>query len=113
MFRLCGGAEYLLQIVHGAIPIEGDTPLSSAETAVHILNHLYEKLNDACLVQGGEVVALYWSFDTQFLLLVLIKKAIHFAAIYRKIHTGCYSISLLDVYCHILRFLIPGFLREY
>ncbi|XP_023728168.1 uncharacterized protein LOC111875871 isoform X2 [Lactuca sativa] len=52
--RLCGGAEYLLQIVHGAIPIEGDTPLSSAETAVHILNHLYEKLNDACLVQGGE-----------------------------------------------------------
>ncbi|KAI7729799.1 hypothetical protein M8C21_033805, partial [Ambrosia artemisiifolia] len=54
---LCSGAEYLLQIVNGAIPkdyIEGDTPVSSAEMAVHILNHLYEKLNDACLVQGGE-----------------------------------------------------------
>ncbi|KAJ0941720.1 putative gamma-tubulin complex component protein [Helianthus annuus] len=54
---LCSGAEYLLQIVHGAIPkdyIEGGTRVSSAEMAVHILNRLYEKLNDACLVQGGE-----------------------------------------------------------
>ncbi|KAI3823052.1 hypothetical protein L1987_04478 [Smallanthus sonchifolius] len=51
---LCSGAEYLFQIVRGAIPneyIEGDT---SAEMAVHILNRLYEKLNEACLVQGGE-----------------------------------------------------------
>ncbi|KAJ9555779.1 hypothetical protein OSB04_010393 [Centaurea solstitialis] len=54
---LCAGAEYLLQIVHGAIPkgyLEGHTPVSSAEMAVHILNYLYDKLNDACLVQGGE-----------------------------------------------------------
>ncbi|XP_076945276.1 uncharacterized protein LOC143616286 [Bidens hawaiensis] len=54
---LCSGAEYLFQIVHNAIPkeyIEGDTRLSSAEVAVHVLNRLYEKLNDACLVQGGE-----------------------------------------------------------
>ncbi|KAL8227385.1 hypothetical protein R6Q57_017217 [Mikania cordata] len=54
---LCSGAEYLLQIVHGAIPkeyIEGDTHVSSNEMAVHILNSLYDKLNDACLVQGGE-----------------------------------------------------------
>lgn len=54
---LCAGAEYLLQIVYGAIPkeyIDGDTRVSSAETAVHILNYLFEKLNDACLVQGGE-----------------------------------------------------------
>ncbi|KAK1435405.1 hypothetical protein QVD17_01168 [Tagetes erecta] len=54
---LCSGAEYLMQIVNGAIPkeyIEGDTRVSSAEMAVHILNHLYERLNDACLVQGGE-----------------------------------------------------------
>lgn len=54
---LCAGAEYLLQIVYGAIPkeyLEGDTPVPSAEMAVHILNYLYEKLNDACLVQGGE-----------------------------------------------------------
>ncbi|XP_071713711.1 uncharacterized protein [Rutidosis leptorrhynchoides] len=54
---LCAGAEYLLQIVRGAIPkhyIEPDTRASSAEMAVHILNYLYDKLNDACLVQGGE-----------------------------------------------------------
>ncbi|KAK9072417.1 hypothetical protein SSX86_008851 [Deinandra increscens subsp. villosa] len=54
---LCSGAEYLLQVVQGAVPkeyIEGDTRLSSDEMAVHILNSLYEKLNDACLVQGGE-----------------------------------------------------------
>lgn len=47
--------------MHGAIPknyIEGDTRVSSSEIAVHILNHLYEKLNDACLVQGGEVVTI-------------------------------------------------------
>lgn len=59
MFSLCSGAECLFQIVHNAIPkeyIEGDARFSSAEVAVHILNRLYEKLNDACLVQGGEVV---------------------------------------------------------
>ncbi|KAI3740177.1 hypothetical protein L2E82_30599 [Cichorium intybus] len=46
---------------HGAIPkeyIEGATRVSFADMSVHILNHLYEKLNDACLVQGGEVVTL-------------------------------------------------------
>ncbi|KAI3788294.1 hypothetical protein L2E82_01054 [Cichorium intybus] len=40
---------------HGAILkeyIEGATRVSSADMSVHILNHLYEKLNDACLVQG-------------------------------------------------------------
>ncbi|KAL4590979.1 hypothetical protein LXL04_003927 [Taraxacum kok-saghyz] len=55
MCSLCGGAEYLLQIVHGAIPKEyTEGVVSSADMAVHILNYLYEKLNDACLVQGGE-----------------------------------------------------------
>lgn len=49
---LCAGAEYLYQIVHGAIPIEPHTP---AELAVHILNHLYHNLNHACLVQAAEV----------------------------------------------------------
>ena len=64
---LCAGAEYLLQIVYGAIPkeyLEGDTTVSYAEMAVHILNYLYEKLNDACLVQGGEVLPLSWSLCT-------------------------------------------------
>ncbi|CAH9091467.1 unnamed protein product [Cuscuta europaea] len=55
--NLCAGAEYLLQIVHGAIPkiyIEQDASISSADIAVHILNHLYNKLNEVCLLKGGE-----------------------------------------------------------
>nr|GMD94539.1 gamma-tubulin complex component 5-like isoform X1 [Ipomoea batatas] len=55
--NLCAGAEYLLQIVHGAIPkvyIEQDSSITAADIAVHILNHLYNKLTEVCLVQGGE-----------------------------------------------------------
>ncbi|KAL2538053.1 Spc97/Spc98 family of spindle pole body (SBP) component [Forsythia ovata] len=54
---LCSGAEYLFQIVHGAIPqfyFELDHCISAAEIAIHIINHLYAKLNEVCLVQGGE-----------------------------------------------------------
>ncbi|KAK2992321.1 hypothetical protein RJ640_020314, partial [Escallonia rubra] len=54
---LCSGAEYLLQIVHGAIPqvyLDPDPPFSAADIAVHILNYLYKKLNEVCLVHGGE-----------------------------------------------------------
>lgn len=54
---LCSGAEYLLQIVFGAIPqffLEVDDYVPAADIAVHILNHLYLKLNEVCLVQGGE-----------------------------------------------------------
>ncbi|XP_021296605.1 gamma-tubulin complex component 5-like isoform X2 [Herrania umbratica] len=54
---LCSGAEYLLQIVHGAIPqacFEPTSCIPSAEIAVHILDHLYLKLGEVCLVQGGE-----------------------------------------------------------
>ncbi|CAI9755889.1 unnamed protein product [Fraxinus pennsylvanica] len=54
---LCSGAEYLFQIVHGAIPqyyFELDHCISAAEIAVHIINHLYAKLNEVCLLQGGE-----------------------------------------------------------
>ncbi|GFY86901.1 Spc97 / Spc98 family of spindle pole body (SBP) component [Actinidia rufa] len=50
-------AEYLLQIVHGAIPkvyFEPDSSVPAAEIAVHILDHLYKKLNEICPVQGGE-----------------------------------------------------------
>ncbi|KAL0438658.1 UNVERIFIED_CONTAM: hypothetical protein Slati_2348800 [Sesamum latifolium] len=55
--RLCSGAEYLFQIVHGAIPqlyFELESYFPAADIAVHILNHLYVKLNEVCLVQGGE-----------------------------------------------------------
>ncbi|PWA74447.1 spc97 / Spc98 family of spindle pole body (SBP) component [Artemisia annua] len=49
---LCAGAEYLLEIVNGAIPEH--SRFSSSEMAVHILDYLYDNLNHACLVQGGE-----------------------------------------------------------
>ncbi|CAA0806250.1 Spc97 / Spc98 family of spindle pole body (SBP) component [Striga hermonthica] len=54
---LCAGAEYLFQIVHGAIPryyFDLDASVPAADIAVHILNHLYMKLNEVCLVDGGE-----------------------------------------------------------
>ncbi|XP_068329347.1 uncharacterized protein [Pyrus communis] len=54
---LCSGAEYLLQIVHGAIPqvyFESNSSLPAAYLAVHILDHLYKKLDEVCLVRGGE-----------------------------------------------------------
>lgn len=54
---LCSGAEYLLQIVHGAIPqvfFELNSSVSAAELAVHVLDYLYKKLDEVCLVQGGE-----------------------------------------------------------
>ncbi|CAA3003421.1 gamma-tubulin complex component 5 isoform X1 [Olea europaea subsp. europaea] len=54
---LCSEADYLFQIVHGAIPqyyFELDHCISAAEIAVHIINHLYVELNEVCLLQGGE-----------------------------------------------------------
>ncbi|XWS08188.1 hypothetical protein CRYUN_Cryun41cG0058300 [Craigia yunnanensis] len=54
---LCSGAEYLLQIVHGAIPqacFEPTSCIPAADIAIHILDHLYLKIDEACLVQGGE-----------------------------------------------------------
>lgn len=50
----------MLQIVNGAIPriyFESDLSVLAAEMAVHVLDYLYEKLDEVCLVQGGEVVA--------------------------------------------------------
>ncbi|KAJ0256712.1 Gamma-tubulin complex component [Hirschfeldia incana] len=55
---LCSGAEYLLQVVRGAIPrayFESSSTISTAEVAVHLLDYLYKKLDQVCLVQGGEV----------------------------------------------------------
>ncbi|KDP33175.1 hypothetical protein JCGZ_13440 [Jatropha curcas] len=54
---LCSGAEFLLQIVHGAIPqvyFETNSSIPASEMAVHILDYLYQKLDEVCLVQGGE-----------------------------------------------------------
>ncbi|KAG2324556.1 hypothetical protein Bca52824_007284 [Brassica carinata] len=55
---LCSGAEYLLQVVRGAIPhayFDSSSTISTAEVAVHLLDYLYKKLDQVCLVQGGEV----------------------------------------------------------
>ncbi|KAJ4909028.1 Spc97 / Spc98 family of spindle pole body (SBP) component [Raphanus sativus] len=55
---LCSGAEYLLQVVRGAIPhayFDSTYTISTAEVAVHLLDFLYKKLDQVCLVQGGEV----------------------------------------------------------
>lgn len=54
---LCSGAEFLLQIVHESIPqvfLESLASIPAAEVAAHILDHLYKKLHEVCLVQGGE-----------------------------------------------------------
>ncbi|WZZ34279.1 hypothetical protein YC2023_017680 [Brassica napus] len=55
---LCSGAEYLLQVVRGAIPhayFDPSYSISTSEVAVHVLDFLYKKLDQVCLVQGGEV----------------------------------------------------------
>ncbi|KAK9165274.1 hypothetical protein Scep_000465 [Stephania cephalantha] len=54
---LCSGTEYLFQVVHEAIPsvyFDHEQSVPAGELAVHILDHLYKKLNEVCLVQGGE-----------------------------------------------------------
>ncbi|XP_059453024.1 uncharacterized protein LOC132183672 isoform X2 [Corylus avellana] len=54
---LCSGAEHLFRIVHGAIPqesFESKSSVPAAELAVHVLDYLYKKLDEVCLVQGGE-----------------------------------------------------------
>lgn len=64
-FSLCAGAEHLCQTIYEAVPSVFFDPVTtmitllSSEVAVHILNHLFNKLSDVCLVQGGEVVNRY------------------------------------------------------
>lgn len=55
---LCSGGEYLLRIVDGVIPqvyFQFNISVPAAEVAVHVLDYLYKKLDEVCLVQGGEV----------------------------------------------------------
>ncbi|XP_028757687.1 uncharacterized protein LOC114716793 isoform X2 [Neltuma alba] len=59
---LCSGGEYLLQIVYGTIPsvyFEIGASIPAAELAVHVLDYLYKKLDEICLVQGGEEEAYH------------------------------------------------------
>lgn len=42
----------------GAIPgeyLESNSSIPAADLAVHILDYLYKKLDEVCLVRGGEV----------------------------------------------------------
>lgn len=61
-FSLCSGAEFLLLLVHEAIPdvyFEFGASVPAADLAVHVLDYLHKKLEEMCLVQGGEVVNLF------------------------------------------------------
>ncbi|VAI27644.1 unnamed protein product [Triticum turgidum subsp. durum] len=57
MSSLCLGAEHLYQVVHGALP-DGfwgsGANIASSEVAVHVVNHIFKKLNEVCLVEDGE-----------------------------------------------------------
>ncbi|KAJ0982388.1 hypothetical protein J5N97_010643 [Dioscorea zingiberensis] len=57
MSSLLSGAECLFKTVYGAIPsayLDSETPIPTSEIAVHILDHLFKKLNEVCLIQDGE-----------------------------------------------------------
>ncbi|KAM3272206.1 hypothetical protein ACQJBY_042419 [Aegilops geniculata] len=57
MSSLCLGAEHLYQVVHGAVPDgfwDSGANMASSEVAVHVVNHLYKKLNEVCFVEDGE-----------------------------------------------------------
>lgn len=115
---LCSGAEYLLQIVNGAIPqVYFDSNVPAAEMAVHVLDYLYKMLDEVCLVQGGEVVTTFWQYIFLLYLVSCGFPDLHNAnlklvVMFRRKCIRCYFIYLLEVYCHISRVLIPGFLME-
>ncbi|KAH9301392.1 hypothetical protein KI387_012975, partial [Taxus chinensis] len=53
--RICAGAEFLLQVVNDVSSrCQLQKALAAGELATHILDHLYEKLAEFCLVQDGE-----------------------------------------------------------
>lgn len=107
----------MFQIVDGAIPqsyYELETYVPAADIAVHILNFLYVKLNEVCLVQGGEVVK-YLSYEFLYPLSTCHKfrDIIRTYVGFRMMHTGCYFICSWEVFCHMLRSLILGFSKEH
>lgn len=51
--------------MHGAIPqvyFDCNSTIPAADVAVHILDYLYKKLDEVCLVQGGEVVTSFMAY---------------------------------------------------
>ncbi|CAD6217171.1 unnamed protein product [Miscanthus lutarioriparius] len=54
---LRSGAEHLSQVLHRAVPDgfwDSGAHVASSEVAVHILDHLFKKLNEVCLLEDGE-----------------------------------------------------------
>lgn len=63
----------------GAIPrlyFESNSSVPAADLAVHILDYLYKKLDEVCLVRGGEVVTS--SMLHYYCFVVLLVYAIQF-----------------------------------
>lgn len=59
----------------GAIPnayFDSETSPHAAEMTVHILDHLFKKLNEICLVQGGEVAESFDMHDIFVLVSIFI-----------------------------------------
>ena len=55
---LRSGAEHLSQVLHGAVPDgfwDSGAHKASSKVAAHILDHLFKKLNEVCLLEDGEV----------------------------------------------------------
>lgn len=59
---MCSGAELLAQVVQECVPnayINSEIAISANKIAVTILDYLFKKLSEACLVQGGEEEAYH------------------------------------------------------
>ncbi|XP_006664166.1 gamma-tubulin complex component 5-like [Oryza brachyantha] len=57
MSSLYSGAEHLYQVVQGSVPDafwSSGAQMASTEVAVHVVTHLFKKLNEVCLVEDGE-----------------------------------------------------------
>lgn len=99
-----------MEVVHGTIPLAYFEPVSSvtaSEVAAYILDSLYKRLDEACLVQGGEVLFFYLDslslIFSVFLFVVSLLEALTEVkrnANYRRKLTRCYSIYLSEVCCH-------------
>jgi len=65
----------LSQVVHGVVPDgfwNSGALMASSEVSVHILNHLFKKLNEVCLVEDGEVTTRTSCLNIWGFLLIII-----------------------------------------
>jgi len=77
--------------VRGAVPnadLDSETSLNADEMTVHVLDHLFMKLNEVCLVQGGEVAESFKVLIFMFLFSMFTLHLIEYCC--RKMLTICY-----------------------